>query len=82
MERMQCGAINLKHNILVYSTDMLTESLITGQTYTLGGIYRDAISHGLLENTIYKLCYKAGPPSERGRQQSQSAPFTEKAYTK
>lgn len=79
---MQSGAINLKHNILVSSPDMLTESIITGQTCTLGGIHRDAISHGLLENTIYKLCYKAGPPSERGRQQSQSAPFREKAYAK
>lgn len=27
-------------------------------------IHRDVISHGLLENTIYKLRYEAGPPSE------------------
>lgn len=46
---------------------VLTEPFITGQTCSLRHIHRDVNSHGLLENTIHKLCLKAGPPRGKGR---------------
>lgn len=73
MERMHCNTIKLKRKFSVHvfsissPPNVLTESLIKGQTCSLRGIHRDVISHGLLENTIYKLCHKVGPPTEWGR---------------
>lgn len=58
---------------LIYS-NVLAESLITGQMCSFRHNHGVVGSHGLLESTIYKRWHKSGPPSRgRGRQMPRSS---------
>lgn len=85
---MRWHTINVQHNMFFLCLFLLkfTTQRVNSVTHrrpgmcSLRGFHRDVVSHGLLENTIYKLCHMAGPPSVRETAvAAHRAPFREKA---